>query len=117
MFSVENIIDLLLYADSKSSALLKEAAMDYIVINKVEVLKKVSFKDAPGTLISDVLAAVARRYETGVKGESEDDFSTLRISDFRRKVHEMGMDVDGSKMSTDRGKCCLPSSSRQCECP
>lgn len=97
MFSVENIIDLLLYADSKNCALLKEAAMDYNVINKVEVLKKVSFKDAPGTLISDVLAAVARRYETGVKGESEDDFSTLRISDLRRKVHEMGMDVDGSR--------------------
>ncbi len=97
MFSVENIMDLLLYVESKNSALLKGAAMDYIVINKVEVLNKVSFKDAPGTLISNVLAAVARRYMTGVKGESEDDFSTLRMSDLRRKVHEMGMDVDESR--------------------
>jgi hypothetical protein len=47
--------------DSKNFALLKEAAMDYIVINKVEVLKEVSFGDTSRTLISSyVLAAVGR---------------------------------------------------------
>ncbi|KAL3803584.1 hypothetical protein ACHAW5_003365 [Stephanodiscus triporus] len=97
IFSVENVLDHLLYADSKNCALLKEAAMDFIEENKSEVLKKVSFKDAPGTLISDVLAAFARRDEMGVDGKREDDFSTMRVSDLRRKVHEMGMNVDGSR--------------------
>jgi hypothetical protein len=90
-FSVENIMDHLLYADSKNCALLKEAAIDFIVDTKIEVLKRVSFKDVPGTLVSDVLTAFSR-----AEGE-RDDFATLRISDLRRKVHEIGMNVDGSR--------------------
>ena len=38
-FGVENLWDLLLYADSKNCALLKEAAMDFILDNRDEVLK------------------------------------------------------------------------------
>jgi hypothetical protein len=90
-FSVENIMDHLLYADSKNCALLKEAAIDFIVETKVEIIKKVSFKDVPGTLVSDVLTALSR-----AEGK-KDDFVTLRISDLCRKVHEMGMNVDGSR--------------------
>jgi hypothetical protein len=49
-FTIENVMELLIYAESKNCALLKEAAMDYIVDNKFEVLEKLSFADVPGTI-------------------------------------------------------------------
>ena len=58
-FTIENVMEYLLYAESKNCALLKEAAsMDYIVENKAEVIKKLSFTDTvPGTLMRDLLVA------------------------------------------------------------
>ena len=43
-------MELLLYSESKNCALLKEAAIDYIVENKDNVIKKnlLSFVDVPG---------------------------------------------------------------------
>jgi hypothetical protein len=97
-FSVENLLDHLLYADSKNCALLKEAAIDFMVENKGEVRKKVSFKDAPGDLISDVLAAMERgESKDRTDGDSETDLSTMRISKLRLKAHENGLNVDGSR--------------------
>ncbi len=49
-FTIENLVDLLLHADSKNCALLKEAAMDFMLEND-EVLEKISFKDAPGGVV------------------------------------------------------------------
>lgn len=99
VFSIDNLLDLLLYADSQNCALLKEAAMDFMLENRGEVLKKVLFHDAPGSLLSDFLAAMARKDEEGgVAGESrEDKLMTMRISDLRKKAHEMKLDVDGSR--------------------
>jgi len=97
--SVENMMDHLLYADSKNCAHLKEAVMDFIVENKFDILQKVSFKDAPGTMISDVLAAVARVEPKPIndKGSDEDQLSVMRIADLRERVHLKGLDVDGSR--------------------
>jgi hypothetical protein len=100
MFSLENVMEHLIYADSMNCALLKEAAMDYIVKNKTEILKKmVSFDDVPSNLMRDLLAAVTRgeREEGGVGGEHENLFTTMRISELRQKAHEKGLDVDGSR--------------------
>ena len=99
-FTLENVMDHLLYAEAKNCALLKETVLDYMVENKVEVLQKVSFKDAPGTLIGDVFAAVARgekKSGNNAAGNGDDQLCTMRISDLRRKVHEKGLDVDGSR--------------------
>jgi hypothetical protein len=97
-FSIDNLLDLLLYADSKNCALLKEAAMDFMLENKGEVRKKVSFKDAPGDLISDFLAALERgERKDRTDGDSWTDFSAMRISELRRKAHEKGLNVDGSR--------------------
>ena len=95
MFDIGNVKELLLYADSTNCALLKEAAMDYILDNKDVVLKNIRFDDAPGSLVSDVLAAIARA-ET-VKDNSASHFHSMRISELRRMVHEKGLDVDGSR--------------------
>jgi hypothetical protein len=104
IFSVENVKDLLIYADSKNCALLKEATMDYILENNNVVLEHVRFDDAPGSLVSDVLAAIARvKIRKDGAGAAKADknsashFNSMRISELRRMVHDKGLDVDGSR--------------------
>jgi len=75
--SIDNVIDNLLYAHAKNCALLKESVMDFILVeNKQEVLRRVSFRDAPGDVCNDLLAAVLRHYDkdsTIDDGENETD--------------------------------------------
>ena len=61
--TTDNLMEHLLYADSKNCALLKETVMDFIAENDAEVLQKVSFTDLPGgsTMFTDILTSVARR--------------------------------------------------------
>ena len=79
-FSIGNLKDLLLYADSKNCALLKEAAIDFMLENRDEVRKKISFNDAPGALINDVLAAFERMEKKG-------GLSGMGINDLRWHAH------------------------------
>jgi hypothetical protein len=99
--STNNVLELLLYADSKNCALLKEAAMDFIVENASEVLTKVSLKDIPAGLYSDLLAAMVRIGGENKKSMNSSidmsELSTMRVSDLRRQAHERGFDVDGSR--------------------
>jgi speckle-type POZ protein len=99
-FTIENVKEILIYAESKNCALLKEAAMDYVVANKADVIKKLSFNDAPGTLLNDMLTAFVRS-ETESRapagGNDENDISSMRVSELRRKAHEKGLNVDGSR--------------------
>ena len=99
-FKLDNVMELLIYADSMSCALLKEAAMDYVLENKAEVLEKISFDDAPGNLMRDLLAAVVRgeREEGEADGDnSKHQFTTMGISELRQKAHDKGLEVDGSR--------------------
>jgi hypothetical protein len=99
-FSLENVMDHLIYADSMNCALLKEATMDFIAKNRTNVIGKISFNDAPGNLMNDLLAAVVRgeRNDGGADGNNAElQFSTMRISELRRKAHEKGLEVDGSR--------------------
>ena len=99
IFTLENVVDHLLYADSKNCALLKEAAVDFMLENKVEVLKKVSMQDIPGGLFTDLLAAVTRGEEATSENvtSSEDKYITMRVSAPHQKCHENGLNVDGSR--------------------
>jgi len=99
IFTIENVKEILIYAESKNCALLKEAAMDYVVANKADVIKKLSFTDAPGTLLNDMLTAVVRNETEGAApaGINENDLSFMRVSELRRKAHEKGLNVDGSR--------------------
>ena len=86
IFTVDNVMELLLYAESKNCALLKEAVMDYFVENHADVIEKLTTNALiPGSLIKDVLEIVFR-------GEKKE-----RISELRKKAHEKGLDVDGSR--------------------
>jgi len=95
-FSIDNMMDNLLYADSKNLALLKEAVMDFIVANKDDIIGKVSFNDFPGHLAADLLTAMSR----GEQNESNGDkinYNKMRVGTLRKMLDDEGLDVDGSR--------------------
>ena len=94
--TMDNMMDNLLYADSKNLALLKEAVMDYIVANKRDIIGKVSFDSVPSSMITDVLTAVARGEESD---DDITDYNTMRVGTLRKMLDEKGLDVDGSRES------------------
>ena len=99
-FTMENVMELLLYAESKNLALLKEASMDYILENKAEVIEKLSFADTvPGTLMRDLLVATARgeRVVGGSGGDIKSQLADMRINELRRMAHEKCLNVDESR--------------------
>ena len=96
---IDNMMDNLLYADSKNCALLKEAVIDFVVENGNNILGKVSFDNVPGGIVTDVLTAVTREKNKGANMDSiyEYQFNTMRVSELRTKLDEKGLDVDGSR--------------------
>ena len=92
--TLDNMMDNLLYAASKNCALLQESVLDFAVENSDDVSEKVSFDDVPGSVVADLFAAVSRnKNKVGVG----DGLSTMRVSELRKKLHEKGLDVDGSR--------------------
>ncbi len=109
--TIENVIDNLLYAHAMNCALLKESVMDFIVENKKTVFQQeqVSFQDVPGDVFKELLAAVARHYDKDSDND-EDEYNNdenetdaenmyikMRIRDLRQKLHDKGLDIDGSR--------------------
>ena len=100
IITVENVMDHLLYAESKNLALLKEASVDYIVANKADAFNKLNTNDLilPGSLIKDLLVALIRNEkEDGTVGGIESELAFMRISELRKKAYKKGLDVDGSR--------------------
>lgn len=96
--TVDNILDNLLYADAKNCALLKEVVMDFIVENGKDIIGKVSFEDVPSTMMTDLLTAMTRgKKKDDDSSEEGEDYGTMRVSTLRRKLHEQGLDIDGSR--------------------
>ena len=99
--AMDNVIDKLLYADSKNLALLKEAVMDYLVKNGKEAMTKLSFDNVPGSAMKDLLAAMTRgKSEEGEEKTAKSvlkDYNTMRVNTLRKLLHEKGLDVDGSR--------------------
>jgi hypothetical protein len=103
VFTIDNLMDLLLYADSKNCALLKEAAIDFILQNMGEVGKKISFNNTPGAMMNDVLKAFDRKEKMGGGPGAMriDDLrwnaGAMRVNDLRWHTHDNRLDVDGSR--------------------
>ena len=97
--TVDNMIDNLLYADSKNLALLKEAVMDHIVANKNSIIGKVSFDTVPGSMMADLLTAMARVDQNEEEvGDSESiKYNKMRVSELRKWLANKGLEVDGSR--------------------
>jgi len=96
--TLDNMMDNLLYADSKNLALLKEAVMDYIVANKDDVMGKVSFSNLPSYMMTDLLAAVSRGEQNDANGDKT-NYNKMRVGTLRKMLDEKGLDVDGSRES------------------
>ncbi|KAL7527599.1 hypothetical protein ACHAWF_002238 [Thalassiosira exigua] len=94
---VDNMLENILYADSKNCALLKEAVMDFIVENGDEVEEKVSFKDIPSGLFVDLLNAMNRGKKKDAGNDNGTELSKMRVDDLRKKLSEKGLAVDGSR--------------------
>ena len=98
--SVDNAMDNLLYADSMNLALLKEAVMDFLAENDSEAAAHISFTDFPTHVVKDLLIAVGKSKKK-VAGNGRnvdgDELTTLSVSALRRKLHKMGLEVDGSR--------------------
>jgi len=100
-FTVENMMDNLLYADSKNLAFLKEAVTDYIVEQKHNIIGKVSLGNFPSHLVTDLLAAMARgeEYMEDDVGEDKETvkYNKMRVGTLRKMLDEKGLEVDGSR--------------------
>ncbi|EJK55409.1 hypothetical protein THAOC_24863 [Thalassiosira oceanica] len=93
--SLDNIIGVVTYADSKNLALLKERCMDFLSsADKIEVARKVSFDDMPSRLVKDLMVAQARG-ET--RSSASGDLDMMRVSQLRQLAHDKGLGVDGSR--------------------
>lgn len=91
ILTLENVLEHLLYADSKNCARLKEAAVDFIFNNRLHTSNMRLLASAPKDVSIEMSASVARS-----KG-GDDGFWSMSICHLRRKAHEKGLDVDGSR--------------------
>ena len=83
--------------DNLLYALLKEALLDFIVETREKALEKLSYEDAPGSMMKDLLTAVNRNVGKRKNRESspnKDNLSNARISTLRKMLHKKGLDVD-----------------------
>uniref|UniRef100_A0A6T5STR7 BTB domain-containing protein n=1 Tax=Skeletonema marinoi TaxID=267567 RepID=A0A6T5STR7_9STRA len=109
IFTVDNAMDNLLYADAKNCALLKETVLDFLAENSTEAINNISFADFPGSVVKDLMIAFDRSKKRIIQdhcsdseGEDNDDddgedYSLMRVSELRRKLDGKGLDVDGSR--------------------
>ena len=96
--SIDNLLENLLYAESKNCALPNEAVIDFVVDNGTEFLDKVRLDDVPAGMFRYRLTAVARKEGSNSNtGGDERQLSMLRVSELRKKLDEKGFDVDGSR--------------------
>ncbi|EJK52760.1 hypothetical protein THAOC_27936 [Thalassiosira oceanica] len=98
--TADNMLDNLLYANSKNLALLfQEKIMDFVAENGDKIVGKVSFDDVPSSLISDILTAFSQGKKATRTGSSapDDDLKFMRVGDLRKRMHEKGLCIDGSR--------------------
>jgi BTB/POZ domain len=93
--TLDNVMEHLHYADSMNCALLKEVVVDFIANWREVIIERKILKDVPGGLINDILAATIR-VENARNGDYV-DLHAISINEIRRRAHEKGLVVDGSR--------------------
>lgn len=105
-FTVDNVVEELLYADAMECPLLREVAMKFILENAEEVIKSDSFNDILLTkeITKEIMLLAVR------KPNKEDDSSgtgdgSMSVDELRMALSQKGLDTDGSiEMLTSRLK-------------
>ena len=94
--TVENMMDNLLYTNSKNLALFQEKIMDFVAENGEKIVGNVSFSTVPGELMSDLLTATTRGKKT-TDGASGDALKFMRVVELRKNLHDKGLCIDGTR--------------------
>ena len=97
--------DLVLFADAKSCALLKESAIDFIIENYDAVTATEGYsrvKESSDILVEIMSAMSSSLSSKKRKAPSNDDgsatnYKEMKVAMLRRKLDEKGLDIDGSK--------------------
>ena len=90
--TVDNMVDELVYANSKTLALLKEAVMEFAAKNSGEVREKLSREDVPRDVRADLMETV--------NGGALGSYLSLSVCDLRERLEERGLlGIDGSKQA------------------
>ena len=95
--AVDNLLDNLLYANSKNLALFQEKIMDFVAENGNKIVGSVSFDDVPRSLMSNLLTAVARGQKSTSEATPGDELKLMRVGELRRRLHDKGLCIDGSR--------------------
>ena len=98
ILTVDDVVEALIYADDKDCALLKEAAMDFMLKNAKEVLVSDSFERIPEskTVMRELMLVASMKKQDDAKKDREDHMK-LSINDLRAKLNAKGEDVDGPR--------------------
>ena len=98
---VDNVAEVLLFADGTNCALIKEAAISCFFSNPNGVRKTEGYarlKESPHVLEELLFeAAEAREKRPASHAQHERDYKRMRVSDLRSKLDGKGLDVDGSR--------------------
>lgn len=91
LICIENASDLFLYADANNCALLKERVLHYFKDNAQEIRRHPSFQK-----VKESTDALDQLIEALTSSREYDD-RRMSVDMLRRKLHERGLDVDGSR--------------------
>ena len=93
-----NVTDYLIFAESKTCSLLKEAAMSYFVTRSADLLNSATqekLSESPGLLI-ELMKEMSKRNDTDTRF---DEYGNLSVNDLRKRLIAEELDIDGSKES------------------
>ena len=91
----ENLLENLQFADAMNCSLLREAAVNYVVENPMEIIDMALINQVPEGLLKDVVVALARKEIKNEVGGGK--FNTMSVGELRFQADGKGLDVDGSR--------------------
>ena len=99
--SIDSASDLILYADAKDCALLKEKAVDFFVSHAEIIRASPSFQkiEESAYIMVELMDALLskRMLRSCTLGENDVEYSTMSVNLLRTKLEERRLDVDGSR--------------------
>ena len=99
-FTIDNVAELILFADGHNCSLLKESAIEYFVEHSVEVMQSAGFgKIQESTMImTELMAALAEAMKKGVAPSTRDEGGSnkrMRVAAVLQELDDKGLDLDG----------------------
>ena len=99
--TIGNASDLILYADSKHCALLKERVLNYFVIHATEIRKHPSYEKVKESahILDELMEAVVTKkiLRAYTLGDNDVAYDVMSVNLLRTKLNERGLDLDGSR--------------------